>query len=190
MTASSKSCAVAFPRECNCATSDPICATTTATPTQPATMKALAEAVFMRNRIRNCNATKGENTRNFLCEKEPQKLHTLEASCTEPTTEEVNPKLDWLKPCPLCSGHLFIESDRGGYFCCECQTLPPGARTARIVESRTMQNCTVIPIHKRPRKQVNCQAHDQTGVLMSTGQEHCREWQGPYCSGCAVLTIH
>lgn len=42
-----------------------------------------------------------------------------------------------------------------------------------------------------PRKrQVNCQAYEQTGVLMSTSPEHCREWQGAYCSGCALLTIH
>jgi len=43
--------------------------------------------------------------------------------------------IGWLKPCPICKGHLFTESDRGGYFCCECQTLPEGAKPARIVKS-------------------------------------------------------
>ncbi len=186
MTASLKSCAVAFPRECNCATSDPICATTTATPVQPPTLKALAEAVFMRN----SNATGGENTRNFSPEKDPEKLHALGASCKEkPTTGKINPKVDCLKPCPICSGHLFIESDRGGYFCCECQTLPEGAKPARIVEGSPAVK-SVGKITKLPRKQINCQAYDQTGVLMSTTQDHCREYQGPYCSGCALLTIH
>lgn len=185
MTASSKSCVVAFPRECNCATPGPICATTTATPTQPPTLKALAEAVFMRNQRRNCNATRGENTRNFSPETDPQKLHTEKASCTEPTTE----KVAWLKPCPICSGHLFIESDRGGYFCCECQTLPKGAKPARIVEGRPAVK-SAVKITKLPRRQVNCQAYEQTGFLMSTSQEHCREYHGPYCSGCPVFTIH
>ncbi len=102
-----------------------------------------------------------------------------------PTTE----KVDWLHPCPICSGHLFTESDRGGYFCCECQTLPEGAKPARIVESSKAQKSTV-KITKLRKKQVNCQAYEQTGVLMSTSPEHCREWQGSYCKGCALQTIH
>lgn len=102
-----------------------------------------------------------------------------------PTTE----KVDWLKPCPICSGTVFTESDRGGFFCCECQTLPDGAKPARIVESRKAQKCAA-KITKLPRKQVTCQAHDHTGVLMSTHPDHCREYRGPFCSGCPILTIH
>lgn len=176
MTASSKSCAVAFPRECNCATSDPICATTTATPMQPATLKALAEAVFMRNPRRNSCATGGESTCNFSPEKDPQKLHTEKASCAESSTE----KVDWLNPCPICSGHLFTEADRGGFFCCKCQTLPPKAKPLRIVQSA----------FKNAKLQTNCQASEQTGVLMSTSLDHCLEWRGVYCAGCALMTIH
>lgn len=107
----------------------------------------------------------------------------------EPTTEPTDPKVDWLKPCPICSGHLFTESDRGGYFCCECQTLPEGAKPARIVESRKAQKSSV-KITKLRKKQVNCQAYEQTGVMMSTDLDHCRQWQGSYCSGCALQTIH
>lgn len=105
------------------------------------------------------------------------------------TTGKVNPKVDWLKPCPICFGHLFTESDRGGFFCVVCQTLPPGAKPARIVESSKAQKCAA-KITKLPRKQVTCQAHDHTGVLMSTHPDHCREYRGPFCSGCPILTIH
>lgn len=104
-----------------------------------------------------------------------------------PPTEEDRPKVDWLKPCPICSGDLFTESDRGGYFCCECQTLSEGAKLLRIVQSKVALK-SAVKITKRPRKQINCQAYEQTGVLASTGSEHCREWQGPYCKGCALLT--
>jgi len=152
---------------------------------QPPTLKALAEAVFMRNQMCNYNATKGENTCNFLPETDPQKLHNEKASCADQTPE----KVDWLKPCPICSGHLFTESDRGGYFCCECQTLPEEAKPLRIVAGNTAVKA-FVKITKLHRKQVNCQAYEQTGVMASTSLEHCREWQGPYCSGCALLTIH
>lgn len=108
-----------------------------------------------------------------------------EKQATEPTTE----KMDWLKPCSICSGYLFTESDRGGYFCCECQTLPEGTKPARIVEGSQPVK-SAVKITRLRKRQVNCQAHQQTGVLMSTSPEHCREWQGPYCSGCALLTIH
>lgn len=114
---------------------------------------------------------------------------TVAVAREEKTETPAPEKVDWLKPCPICSGHLFTESDRGGYFCCECQTLPEGAKPARIVEGRPAVK-SAVKITKLPRKQVNCQAHDQTGVLMSTSQEHCREWQGPFCSGCPILTIH
>lgn len=108
-----------------------------------------------------------------------------EKQATELTTE----KVDWLKPCPICSGHLFTESDRGGYFCCECQTLPPGAKPARIVEGSPAVKSAVKVVMLRKR-QVNCQAYEQTGVLASTSPEHCREWQGSYCTGCPLQTIH
>lgn len=103
----------------------------------------------------------------------------------KPAPEKVN----WLKPCSICSGHLFTKSDQGGYFCCECQTLPPGAKPARIVEGSQPVKSTV-KITKLRKRQVNCQAYEQTGVMASTSMEHCREWQGEYCSGCALMTIH
>lgn len=107
-----------------------------------------------------------------------------------PSHREPNPeKVDWLKSCHICSGHLFTESDRGGYFCCECQTLPEGAKPARIVESKKAKKSTT-KITKLRKKQVNCQAYEQTGVLASTSLDHCREWQGAYCLGCALQTIH
>lgn len=76
-------------------------------------------------------------------------------------------KVDWLQPCSICAGRLFTESDRGGYFCCECQTLQAGAKPAMIVEG----SLAVKPpkeITKLPRKQVICQAYEQNGFLMST----------------------
>jgi len=39
------------------------------------------------------------------------------------------------------------------------------------------------------KRQVNCQAYDQTGVLMSTSLDHCKEWQGEYCSGCPLTEV-
>lgn len=103
----------------------------------------------------------------------------------KPTPE----KVDWLHPCPICFGHLFTESDRGGYFCCECQTLPEGAKPARIVEGSPAVKSAVKVVMLRKR-QVNCQAYEQTGVMASTSPEHCREWQGSYCTGCPLQTIH
>lgn len=105
------------------------------------------------------------------------------------TENQTTEKVDWLKPCSICSGHLFTEGSHGGYFCCECQTLPEGASPARIVESRKAEK-SAVKVIKLPRKQVNCQAYEQTGVLMSTHPNLCREYQGPFCSGCNLLTIH
>lgn len=65
-----------------------------------------------------------------------------EKKTEKPTTE----KVDWLKPCPICSGHQFIESDRGGYFCSECQTLPEGSKPLRSVESGTVEKCAPTKI--------------------------------------------
>lgn len=59
----------------------------------------------------------------------------------EKPENQVIEKVDWLKPCSICSGHHFTESDRGGYFCVECQTLPEGAEVLRIVVGKSMQNC-------------------------------------------------
>lgn len=184
---SSKSCAVAFHIECNHATFDSIDATPTATLAQPTRLKALAEGVLRRNQRRNPCATEGENIRNFSPETASPKLRTLGVICTEkPTTDQDNPKVEWLRPCPICSGHLFSESNRGGYFCCVCQELPEGTKPARIVEGRKNVNSTG-KIVKLSRKQVNCQAYEKTGVFMSTSPEHCRERQGDYCSGCVLM---
>lgn len=182
MTAPAKSCAVAFPMERNHATSEPIDATSPATSAQLVSLKALAKAVLKRNQMRNSYATRRENACNFQIEKDLSKLRSiLEESSTEklPAFKD-NLRVDWLTPCPICSGHLFTESDRGGYFCCECQALPKGAKPLRIVQSA----------FKISRRQINCQAYEQTGVLTSTHPEHCREWHGAYCAGCALMANH
>jgi hypothetical protein len=41
-----------------------------------------------------------------------------------------------------------------------------------------------------PARQINCQAFEHNGVMMSTHSEHCREWQGSYCHGCELFKIH
>lgn len=69
-----KSCAVALPRERNCATEGQSCATDSATGSQPVGLKALANKVLQRNQARNQSATKPENARNFSSEKVGQKL--------------------------------------------------------------------------------------------------------------------
>ena len=94
----SGSCIVALPIGCNCATSDPIGATTLATHTQPISLKALAEAVFIRNQARNSCATKAENTRNFSTEKAPLKLHDL------PPLKRATSY-----PCGKCDGTYYTE---------------------------------------------------------------------------------
>lgn len=114
---------------------------------------------------------------------------TVSVAREEKTEKQATEKVDWLKPCPICSGHLFTESDRGGYFCCECQRLTEGAKPARIVEGGQPVK-SAVKITRLRKRQVNCQAYEQTGVMASTSQEHCQEWQGPYCSGCALLTVH
>lgn len=40
------------------------------------------------------------------------------------------------------------------------------------------------------KRQINCQAYEYNGVLMSTKTEHCLEWQGPYCKGCVLVNTH
>jgi hypothetical protein len=81
MTAPSKSCVVAFNTECNSATPDQTDATHSATSTQPVSLKALAEAVLMRNQASNSCATKSGNTRNIAQEKGPLKLRALPSWC-------------------------------------------------------------------------------------------------------------
>jgi hypothetical protein len=44
------------------------------------------------------------------------------------------------------------------------------------------------PDHGAPPRQINCQAFEHNGVMMSTSSVHCRQWQGPYCQGCTLLT--
>lgn len=114
---------------------------------------------------------------------------TVSVAREEKTEKPAPEKVDWLHPCPICSGNLFTESDRGGYFCCECQTLPEGAKPARIVEGSQPVK-SAVKITRQRKRQVNCQAYEQTGVMASTSLDHCREWQGSYCAGCALLTIH
>lgn len=61
-----KSCGVAFPIECNSATSDTNNATTTATTVQPTGLKALASKVLERNNLCNVPATTEKTACNFL----------------------------------------------------------------------------------------------------------------------------
>ncbi|MFA6498777.1 MAG: hypothetical protein WC256_13975 [Desulfurivibrionaceae bacterium] len=75
-----------------------------------------------------------------------------------------NPKVGWLKPCPICSGLLFVEGSRGGFFCCECQTLPEGAKPARIVESRRTQFCATTPPQPEPPSCFECSHYDGMGT--------------------------
>lgn len=77
-----KSCAVATPKGCNCATlgvvSATCCATTCATPS----LKALANKVLERNSVCNPSATGSQNQRNLLVKNGPEKLHIMETySC-------------------------------------------------------------------------------------------------------------
>ncbi len=37
------------------------------------------------------------------------------------------------------------------------------------------------------RQQFNCQAFEYNGVIMSTHEAFCRQWQGPYCNGCILV---
>ncbi|GEM_PF-660642 len=182
MTTSPKSCAVASPGERNSATPDPADATSIATTAQPATLKELAEAIFRRNRQRNSGATVSAPPRNSSGETAPRRLRTQVAPCTD----EPCPTLDWLHPCPVCSGRVFTESDHGGFFCTACQELPEGAKPLRTVEAGKPSN-KIRPIRAR---QVNCQAYEYTGFLMSTHPDHCRDWHGPYCKGCPLQITH
>jgi len=50
-------------------------------------------------------------------------------------TVGIIPIVDWLIPCPICHGHLFNHSNRGGFFCVVCQPMPAEHR-ARLVRSR------------------------------------------------------
>ena len=72
MMLSVKSCTVALPRECNCATPNKSDATMPATVTQHVTISTLAYRVLSRNRSRNQNATRREMECNFLANKNHQ----------------------------------------------------------------------------------------------------------------------
>jgi hypothetical protein len=44
--------------------------------------------------------------------------------------------------------------------------------------------------HRTTSRQIVCKAFEYNGVLMATTPESCCEWQGPYCIGCELVTIH
>lgn len=75
MRPTEKSCLVAFPKECNYATSAHQHATTSATATQPTSLKALAGKVLARNQRCNQDATWAQQGCNFSPENDPEKLH-------------------------------------------------------------------------------------------------------------------
>lgn len=78
MTPTRKSCVVAFPKECNCATFPLTNATINATAPQPISLKALAAKVLARNQPCNRDATNTKQPCNFLSKDTPQKLHSLD----------------------------------------------------------------------------------------------------------------
>ena len=73
-----QSCAVALPRQRNCATDEGASATNNATAAQLRGLKALANAVLERNQQRNRSATTPEKARNFIPQIDPQKLRTID----------------------------------------------------------------------------------------------------------------
>lgn len=64
-------------------------------------------------------------------------MHNNLATVTEKIT-----LVPWLKPCSICGGHLFNESERGGFFCAVCQELPVDAKVNRQIEGRPAARAT------------------------------------------------
>lgn len=80
-TESTPSCAVALPRERNCATFEVSSATDCATAVQPTPLKAAALLVLQRNQLRNRRATLPEKLRNFGPQKSTPELRTHLSNC-------------------------------------------------------------------------------------------------------------
>lgn len=94
MTPTRKSCTVAFPKECNYATSLSAQATNRATVPQPTGLKALATKVLTRNQQCNRGATSTKTACNFPPESYPQKFHGL-AGCNQ--RETTRPLPSWCR---------------------------------------------------------------------------------------------
>lgn len=98
MTPTRKSCIVAFPKECNYATSPSTNATSCATVPQPTSLKTLAAKVLTRNQQRNRDATNTKQPCNFFHENRPGKLHSF-AECNQDAT--TRPLPPWCRAdCP------------------------------------------------------------------------------------------
>lgn len=144
----SKSCTVAFPTECNHATSNHTDETTPATPAQPTSLKALAEAVFRRNQMRNSCATNAEKQCNLSPQNNHTELHPVETSCIEKPqntkTRTVSVAREGKTETPIsCEGCPALELlDVAGVMVAGCvKTLPPSSPWAeewlRIPEGLT-----------------------------------------------------
>jgi hypothetical protein len=107
-----KSCVVAFPKECNHATSLSANATGCATVPQPASLKALAKKVLTRNQQCNRDATTRPTLPNW-CNTSCDHYHRLEVPdvgtmqwCCSETDDRHwrRSRLDLMTECPIKSG--------------------------------------------------------------------------------------
>lgn len=126
MRPTEKSCVVAFPKECNYATSALQHATTSATATQPTSLKALAGKVLARNQRCNQDATGAQQGCNFSPDNDPEKLHGFEKRNSGATTRPTLPS--WCNPRCDCYHRLevpdvgtqeAIATQRNAQWCCQ-----------------------------------------------------------------------
>lgn len=116
MRPTEKSCVVAFPKECNCATSAHQHATTSATATQPTSLKALAGRVLARNQRCNQDATLSQPACNFPPEYDPAKLHGFGGGRSGATTRPPVP--EWCNARCDCYHRLELPEIGTMQWCC------------------------------------------------------------------------